>query len=160
MFGVNQLLPRNCYPEYLATIVASGVTGQSTPAAANVQQAEAGSEMQPLTNPIQLPQLRRSEVVALGEERTGILHIRIEHCFEKIVTHVVMHPAYFSGAPASLLVQEPPVMHLYVPGASAVDPNVGTREKIAHHILGFGHMIQPIAGAFGFRLTNRARCGE
>ena len=61
------------------------MTGQSTPATADVQQAKTGSQTQPLANPIQLPQLRRGEMVALGEERTGILHIRTEHCFEKIV---------------------------------------------------------------------------
>src|SRR5207237_5458067 len=82
------------------------MTGQSTPATADVQQAEAGSQTQPLANPIQLPQLRRGEIVALGEERTGILHIRIEHCFEKIVAQIVMHPADFSGASKSLLVRD------------------------------------------------------
>src|SRR6266700_7547479 len=163
------------------------MTGQASPAAADVQQAEAGSQTQPLANPIQLPQLRRGEIVAIGEERTGILHIRIEHCFEKIVTQIVMHAADFSGTPGSLLVRdkrgekcpdigkskfetllepgtngaathliqgiavppaihvgfpeterpgskdsakEAPVMHVYVPGAIAVDANVGQREKI------------------------------
>src|SRR5947208_16325848 len=83
--GVSELLLRNCYPYYLATVVASGITGQSTPATADVQQAKAGSQSQPLTNPIQLSQLCRGEIVALGEERTGILHVRIEHRFEEIV---------------------------------------------------------------------------
>src|SRR5437867_526329 len=180
------------------------MTGQAAPAAADVQQAEAGSQTQSLANPIQLPQLRRGKIVALGEERTGILHIRIEHCFEKIVAQIVMDTANFSGASESLLVhekrgekcpdigkskfetllesgangaathliqriaippavhvgfpeterpgsqdsaKEAPVMHLYVPGASAVDANVGQREKIGHHILGSGHMIWSIAGA-------------
>ena len=103
---VTELLLRNCYPDYLATVVAGGITGQSTPATADVQQAEAGSQTQPFANPIQLPQLRRGEIVAVGEERTGILHIRIEHRFEKIVAQIVMHPADFSGAPESLLVRE------------------------------------------------------
>ena len=39
---VNELLPRNCYPNYLATIVPGGVTGQSTPTATDVQQTDAG----------------------------------------------------------------------------------------------------------------------
>jgi hypothetical protein len=39
--------------------------------------------------------------------------------------------------------KEAPVMHLYVPGASAVDANVREPEKIGHHILGDGHMIWP-----------------
>src|SRR5437667_10612269 len=82
------------------------MTGQAAPAAADVQQTEAGSQTQPLANPIQLPQLRRAELVALGEERTGILHIRIQHRFEKIVTQIVVHPADFSGPPGSLLVRE------------------------------------------------------
>jgi hypothetical protein len=82
---VAELFSRNCYPDYLTSVVAGGITGQSTPAAADVQHAKAGSQTQPLANPIQLPQLRRGEIVALGEKRTGILHIRIEHCFEKIV---------------------------------------------------------------------------
>jgi hypothetical protein len=103
---VLQLLPRNCYPDYLATIVAGGITGQSTPATADVQQAKAGSQTQPLANPIQLPQLRRGEIVALGKERTGILHVRIEHCFEKIIAQIVMHLANSSGASGSLLVRE------------------------------------------------------
>src|SRR5437773_6657947 len=195
---VTKLLPRNCYPDDLATVVASGITGQSAPAAADVQQSEAGSQTQPLANPIQLPQLRRGEIVAFSEERTGILHIRIEHCFEKIIAQIVMHPADFSGAPGSLLVhenrgekgpdigkskfetlvesgtnraathliqrvavppaihigfpeterpgsqdsaKEAPVMHLYVPGARAVDANIREREKIGHHILSSGHII-------------------
>src|SRR5437016_4836958 len=83
-----------------------GITGQSTPAAADVQQAQAGSQPQPFANPTQLPQLRRGEIVILAKERTGILHIRIEHCFEEIVAEIVMYPANFSGAPASLLVRE------------------------------------------------------
>src|SRR5438270_13965017 len=62
--------------------------------------------MQPLANPIQLPQLRRGQIVALGEERTGILHIGIEHRFEKIVAQIVIHSADFLGAPGSLLVDE------------------------------------------------------
>src|SRR5207249_11757134 len=103
---VTELLPRNCYPDYLATVAAGGITGQSTPATADVQQADAGSQTQPLPHPIQLPQLRRGEIVAFGEERTGILHIRVEHCFEKIVAQIVMHPADFSGTPGSLLVDE------------------------------------------------------
>ena len=178
------------------------MTGQSTPATADVQQAKAGSQTQSLANPIQLPQLRRVEIVALGEERTGILHIWIEHCFEEIVAQIVMHPADFSGASRSLLVRdkrgekgpdigkskcetllnsstngaathliqriavppaihigfpetecpgsqdsvkETPVMHLYVPRASAVDADVGQREKIGHHILGSGHTIWLVA---------------
>src|SRR4029077_17170065 len=88
---VVELLSRNCYPDYVATVVASRMTSQSTPAAADVQHTKAGSQTQPLANPIQLPQLRRGEIVALSEERTGILHVRIEHCFEKIVAQVVMH---------------------------------------------------------------------
>src|SRR6266536_2921917 len=103
---VTELFLRNCYPDYLTTVLASGITGQSTPAAADVQQAEAGSQTQSLANPIQLAQLRRGEIVAFGEERTGILHIRIERCFEEIVTQIVMQPADFSGAPGSLLVRE------------------------------------------------------
>src|SRR5438128_8781998 len=83
-----------------------GITGQAAPAAADVQQADAGAQTQSLANPIQLPQLRRGEIVALGEERTGILHIWIEHCFEKVVAQIVMHPSDFSGAPGSLLVHE------------------------------------------------------
>src|SRR5436309_15575767 len=178
------------------------MTGQSTPATADVQQAKTGSQTQPLANPIQLPQLRRCEIVAFGEERTGILHIRIEHCFEKIVAQIVMHPSDFSGASESLLVRDkrgekcpdigkskcetllepgtngaathliqriavPPaihvglaepkrpgskdsvkeavVMHLYVPGASAVNANVGESEQIGHHILCSGHMIRSLA---------------
>src|SRR5689334_1707354 len=85
MLRVLELLSRNCYPGYVATVVAGGMTGQSTPAAADVQHAKAGAQTQPLANPIQLPQLRRGEIVAFGEERTGILHIWIEHRFEKIV---------------------------------------------------------------------------
>jgi hypothetical protein len=65
--------------------MAGSMTGQSTPTAADVQQAQAGSQAQSLANPIQLPQLRGGEIVAFGEERTRILHIRIEHCFEEIV---------------------------------------------------------------------------
>src|SRR6266540_6905169 len=45
---VTELLPRNCYPDYLATEVARGITGHATPAAADVQQTEAGSQTQPL----------------------------------------------------------------------------------------------------------------
>src|SRR5438034_1159446 len=188
----------------MATVVASGMTGQATPAAADVQQTETGSQTQPLANPTQLLQLRRGEIVALGEERTGILHIRIEHRFEKVVAQIVMHAADFSGASESLLVREKrgekcpdigkskyetllepgtngpathliqriavppaihirfpeterpgsqdsakeaPIMHLYVPGASAIDANVRAREKIGHHILGSGHMSWPVAGA-------------
>src|SRR5207249_7406729 len=96
----------NCYPDYLATVMTGGITGQAAPAAADVQQADAGAQTQPLANPIQLSQLRRGEIVALGEERTGILHVRIEHCFEEIVAQIVMQPADFSGAPGSLLVRE------------------------------------------------------
>jgi hypothetical protein len=47
--------------------VAGGMTGQSTPAAADVQHAKAGSQTQPFANPIQLPQLRRGEIVALAK---------------------------------------------------------------------------------------------
>jgi hypothetical protein len=90
----------------VATEVAGGMTGQSTPAAADVQQAKAGSQTQPLANPIQLLQLRRGEIIGLSEKRTGILHVRIEHCFEKIVAQIVMHPPDFSGTPGSLLVHE------------------------------------------------------
>src|SRR6266436_9594171 len=86
--------------------MASGITGQAAPAAADVQQAQPGSQTQPLANPIQLPQLRGGEIVAFSEQRTGILHIRIEHCFEKIVAQIVMHPADFSGASESLLVRD------------------------------------------------------
>src|SRR5206468_6117525 len=103
---VNELLPRNCYSDYLAAIVVGSITGQPTPAAADVQQTQAGSETQPLANPVQLAQLRRGEIVALCEERTGILHIRIEHCFEKIIAQIVMHSADFSGTAGSLLVYE------------------------------------------------------
>src|SRR5207249_8000970 len=95
-----------CYPDYMAAVVASGITGQSTPAAADIQQAEVGSQTQPLANPIQLAQLRRGEIFVLSEKRTGIFHIRIEHRFEKIVAQIVMHPADFSGTPGSLLVRE------------------------------------------------------
>src|SRR5437016_6933543 len=86
--------------------MASGITGQAAPAAADVQQAQAGSQTQPLANPIQLPQLRGGEIVAFSEQRTGILHIRIEHRFEEIVAQIVMHPADFSGAPQCLLIRE------------------------------------------------------
>src|SRR4029453_3403205 len=85
--------------------MAGGMTGQSPPTAADVQQAQAGSQTQPLANPIQLSQLRGGEIVAFGEQRTGILHIRIEHCFEEIVASIVVNPADFSGASESLLVR-------------------------------------------------------
>jgi hypothetical protein len=142
--------------------------------------------------------LRRGEIVAFGKERTGILHIWIEHRFEKIIAQIVMHPADSSGTPGSLLIREkrgekspdigkskfetllesatngaathliqrvavPPalhvgfpetersgskdsakealVVHVYVPGARAVDANIREREKIGHHILGSGHII-------------------
>src|SRR4029450_10017560 len=52
--------------------------------------------------------------------------------------------------------KEAPVMHLYVPSASAVDANVRQREKIGHHILGSGHMIWPVVGAFVPVRRNRA----
>src|SRR5207302_4908896 len=94
-----------CGSDHRATVVWAGVTGQSAPAEADVQQTETGSQAQTLPNPIQLPQLRRGEIVAFGEQRAGILHIRIEHCFEKIVAQIVMYPADFSGAAESLLVR-------------------------------------------------------
>jgi hypothetical protein len=51
-------------------------------------------------------------------------------------------------------------MHLYVPGASAVDPNIREREKIGHHILGSGHMIWPVEAALRRCLKNRVRRGN
>src|SRR5436190_20868831 len=54
-------------------------------------------------------------------------------------------------------VKEAPVTNLYVPGANAVDANVGEREKIGHHILGFGHMIRSVAEVLRRYLMNRAR---
>ncbi len=39
-------------------------------------------------------------------------------------------------------VKEARVMHLYVPGASAVNANVRARNKIGHHILDSGHMTR------------------
>jgi len=103
---VTELFLRNCYPDYLTTVLASGITGQSTPAAADVQHAKSRPQTQPLANPLQLPQLRPGKIPAFGEERTGILHIRIEHRFEKIVAQIVMHSADFSRAPGGLLVRE------------------------------------------------------
>jgi hypothetical protein len=50
-------------------------------------------------------------------------------------------------------------MHLYVPWASAVDPNARHREKVGHDILGSEHMIWPIAERFR-RLTNRNSCAD
>src|SRR5207247_3573467 len=67
---------------------------------------EAGSQTQSCTNPFQFSQLRGVKIVAFSEERTGILHIRIEHRFEEIVAQIVMHPAHFSGAPGSLVVHD------------------------------------------------------
>jgi hypothetical protein len=55
--------------------------------------------------------------------------------------------------------KEVPVMHLYVPWVSAVDPNARQREKVGHYILGSGHMIWPIAERFR-RLTNRTNCAD
>src|ERR1043165_8013227 len=81
--------------------MAGGVTGQPTPTAADVQQTQAGSQTQSLANPIQFQQLRRGEIVAFGEEGTGILHIRIEHCFEEIVAKTVRTPPPLPGAPES-----------------------------------------------------------
>jgi len=49
---------------------------------------------------------------------------------------------------------------VYIPWASAVYANVREREEIGHHILGSGHMIWPIAGAFRPRLRNRAGCDD
>ena len=50
-------------------------------------------------------------------------------------------------------VKEALVMHLYVPGTTAVDTNVRKREKIGHQILGSGHMISSVAGALHSRLN-------
>src|SRR2546426_11119842 len=69
---VTELLPRNCYPDYLATVAAGGIKSQSTPPTAHVQQAEARGQAPPLPHPIQLSQLRRGEIVALRVKRTGI----------------------------------------------------------------------------------------
>ncbi|PYK21786.1 MAG: hypothetical protein DME56_03355, partial [Verrucomicrobia bacterium] len=54
-------------------------------------------------------------------------------------------------------VKEAVVMHLYVPGASAVNANVGESEQIGHHILCSGHMIRSVAEALRRYLMNRAR---
>src|SRR5207247_5447219 len=67
---------------------------------------EAGSQTQSCTNPFQFSQLRGVKIVAFSEERTGILHIRIEHRFEEIVAQIVMHPADFSGAPQCFLIRK------------------------------------------------------
>ena len=56
---VTELFPRNCYPDYVTTIVRGGVASQSTPTAANVQQTQTGSQTQPFANPIELAELRR-----------------------------------------------------------------------------------------------------
>ena len=52
------------------------------------------------------------------------------------------------------------VMRLYVPGACAVDADVGEFKTVRHDILGFRHMIWPVAGALRSCLKNRVRSGD
>ena len=51
-------------------------------------------------------------------------------------------------------------MHVYIPGALAVDANVRGREQIGHHILGSGHIIWSVEAALRLCLKNRARYGD
>src|SRR5438094_10176999 len=83
-----------------------------------------------------------------------------------LIQRIAVPPAIHIGFPETKRpgsqdsAKEAPVMHLYVTGASAVDANIREREEISHHILGSGHMIWPIAGAFRPRLRNRAGCDD
>ncbi len=68
-----------------------------------------------------------------------------------LIQRVAVPPAIHIGFPETERpgsqdsAKEALVVHLYVPGARAVDANVRGREKIGHHILGSGHMSWPIA---------------
>src|ERR1043166_3562137 len=102
MFGVFKLFFRNCYADYLAAVLARGIASETAPAAADVEQAQAGLQTESLTNPLQLSKLGGSQIVALIEQRAGILHVGIEHRFEKVVAQIVMNAADFSGTAHSL----------------------------------------------------------
>jgi hypothetical protein len=61
------------------------ITGQSAPAASNVEQAQTRSQTKSLANPFQFPNLRGSQIIILTEQSAGVLHLWIEHRFEEIV---------------------------------------------------------------------------
>src|SRR6266516_4610461 len=68
-----------------------------------------------------------------------------------LIQRIAVPPAIHIGFPETECpgsedsAKEAPIMHLYVPGASAIVANVRAREQIGHHILGSGHMIWSIA---------------
>src|SRR5437867_2748406 len=86
------------------------------------------------------PDIGKSKCEALLESGTN-------SAATHLIQRVAVPPAIHVGLPETERpgsqdsAKEAPVMHLYVPGASAVDANVGEREKIGDHILGSGHMI-------------------
>ena len=105
------------------------------------------------------PNIGKSKFETLLESGTnGAATHLIERIAVPPAIHIGLAETERSGSKGSA--KEATVVHLYVPGASAVDANVRERKKIGHHILGSGHMIWPIAGALRVSLKNRARYGD
>jgi hypothetical protein len=83
---VLELFSRNSEPDYLATVSDRRIAGQSAPAAADVEQAQTRPQTESLANPLQFPNLGGGQIIAFIEQSARILHVWIEHRFEKIIT--------------------------------------------------------------------------
>ena len=110
--GVALLLLRNGETHDLAAMVHRHVTGETAPAATDVQHAHAGVNTQLAADEFHLEFLRGGEVARAVKIRARVLHRGIEHGSEKVVPEVVVTPPDHAGAGFALQVQQDREGHL------------------------------------------------
>jgi hypothetical protein len=107
LLGHFLLFRRNSHAENTDAVISGCIFRQTSPTTANIKQSLPRLKLQFLTDHFQFGFLclfKRGRIFPVG---TGVLHIRVKHFTEQIVTQVVMLFTYDPGAFSGLQVGQP-----------------------------------------------------
>ena len=100
------LLRRHGDPHHLHAVVTACIGGQRAPAAAHIQQAHAGAQLQLFADQPELVILRFAEAACVAPVAAAVHHLRIQHRGIHAWIDVVVTPPHQKGAMQSLGVGE------------------------------------------------------
>jgi hypothetical protein len=101
-----ELLSGDGDPHHLHAVVGRRMMGESAPAATDVQQAFAGSQLQLAADQFELVPLGFGQVGGVRPIAAGVAHRGIEHGLEHVVADVVVPLADFERAWRRLRIEE------------------------------------------------------
>ncbi|OIQ88743.1 hypothetical protein GALL_293990 [mine drainage metagenome] len=107
LLGKFQLFVRDRDADHLDPVAFGGKAGQSTPAAANLQQALSRFEFELAANQVELVVLGVFKIVGMRPVAAGVAHAAVQHSLEHVVADVVVALTDLVGAFFGLQIEQP-----------------------------------------------------